>query len=64
MNKSKYPTDGFAAFAVAGKVRVVGPVKKDVPFYWVANVDPLFAETEPELLALIAAKGYTINPIS
>ena len=60
MNKSKYPTDGFAAFSVAGKVRVIGPVKKDVPFYWVANVEPLFAETEVALLALIAAKGYTV----
>jgi hypothetical protein len=60
MNKSKYPSDGFAAYAIAGKVRIIGPVKKDVAFAWVANVEPLFAATEAELLALIASKGFTV----
>jgi hypothetical protein len=58
--RSTYPTDGFAGFAINGKARVIGKVKKGEVWVAAPGVDPLFAETEPALLALIAAKGYTV----
>lgn len=62
--KSTYPSDGFAGFAINGKARIIGAVKQGVSWNSAKGVDPLFAETEASLLALIAAKGYTIIPLS
>jgi hypothetical protein len=62
--KSTYPSDGFAAFAINGKARVIGAVKQGVVWHSAPGVEPLFATTEAALLALIAAKGYTIVPLS
>lgn len=58
--KSTYPSDGFAGFAINGKARIIGPVKQGVIWHAASGVEPLFAATETELLALIASKGYTI----
>jgi len=58
--KSTYPSDGFAGFAINGKARVIGAVKQGVVWNSAPGVEPLFAETEAALLALIAAKGYTV----
>ena len=55
-----YPSDGFAGFAINGKARVIGAVKQGVFWHAAPGVEPLFAVTEAELLALIASKGYTI----
>jgi hypothetical protein len=62
--KSTFPSDGFAGFAINGKARVIGAVKQGVPWHSAQGVDFLFATTEAALLALIAAKGYTIVPLS
>jgi hypothetical protein len=59
--KSTYPSDGFAGFAVNGKARVIGTVKQGVVWHSAPGVEPLFATTEAALLALIAAKGYTLS---
>jgi hypothetical protein len=59
--KSTYPSDGFAGFAINGKARVIGAVKQDVVWHSAPGVEPLFAVTEAALLALIAAKGYTLS---
>jgi hypothetical protein len=59
--KSTYPSDGFAAFAINGKARVIGAVKQGVVWHSAPGVEPLFATTEAALLALIASKGYTLS---
>jgi hypothetical protein len=59
--KSTYPSDGFAGFSVNGKARVIGAVKQGVVWHSAPGVEPLFATTEAALLALIAAKGYTLS---
>lgn len=58
--KSTYPSDGFAGFAIDGKARLIGAVKQGVAYHAASGVEPLFAETEAALLALIASKGYTV----
>jgi hypothetical protein len=62
--KSTYPSDGFAGFAINGKARVIGAVKQGVVWSSAQGVEPLFATTEVALLALIAAKGYAVVPLS
>ena len=59
--KSTYPSDGFAGFAINGKARVIGAVKQGVVWHSAPGVEPLFATTEADLLALIASKGYTLS---
>lgn len=59
--KSTYPSDGFAGFAINGKARIIGAVKQGVSWHSAPGVEPLFAVTEADLLALIAAKGYTLS---
>lgn len=58
--KTTYPSDGFAGFAINGKARLIGAVKQGVAYHAAPGVEPLFAATEADLLALIASKGYTI----
>ena len=60
MKLNTYPTDGFAAFAIDGKARIIGPVKQGVVWHCANGVEPLFATTEAALLALIASKGFTV----
>ena len=62
--KSTYPSDGFVGFAINGKARIIGAVKQGVSWSAAQGVEPLFAVTEPALLALIAAKGYTVVPLA
>jgi hypothetical protein len=62
--KSTYPSDGFAGFAINGKARIIGAVKQGVAWNSAKGVEPLFATTEADLLAFIAAKGYTVVPLA
>jgi hypothetical protein len=62
--RSTYPTNGFAGFVINGKARVIGAVKKGESWSAAPGVEPIFAATEADLLAIIADKGYTIIPIS
>jgi len=57
----RYDKDGFAALLSEGNKPVPGvfPVKANQT-YNATGLTVVFAETEPELLALIAAKGYTV----
>lgn len=57
---NKYPSDGFAAFVVSGKARIIGPVKQSEIFAYAKDVIPLFSETLDGLKAIIASKGYVV----
>lgn len=57
----RYEKDGFAALLSEGNKNVPGvfPVKANQT-YNATGLTVVFSETEPALLALIAAKGYTV----
>ena len=61
----RYDKDGFAALLPEGNKNVPGvlPVKADQT-YNATGLTVVFAETEAALLAIIAAKGYTVVPLS
>jgi hypothetical protein len=61
----RYEKDGFAALLSKGNTNVpaVFSVKANQT-YNATGLTVVFAETEAALLALIAAKGYTIVPLS
>jgi len=61
----RYEKDGFAALLSESNKNVPGvfPVKA-YQTYNAKGLTVVFAETEAALLALIAAKGYVVIPLS
>lgn len=61
----RYEKDGFAALLSEGNKNVpsVFPVKANQT-YNALGLTVVFEETEAALLALIAAKGYSVIPLS
>lgn len=60
MNKTTFPSDGFAGFGQNGKAVIVGAVKKGGQVIYVDAVTPFFAETEEKLIDLISKSKFKL----
>jgi hypothetical protein len=61
MNKSSFPSNGFAGFGTPnGRGVIIGSVKAGQEFFYGPKVTPFFAATEAELKAAIKAAGFTL----
>ncbi len=61
MNKSSFPSDGFAGFGTKnGRGMVIGAVKAGQEYFYGPNVTPFFSQNLEDLKKIIKAAGFTL----